>query len=571
MAQRIRITHGLLRIAMAQINTCVGDFEANTQKIARAIHQARAKGCDSIVFPELAVCGYPPEDMLFKQSFVRENIRQLKRIQKETKDILAVVGFVDKKGNRLFNSAAVIANQKIVGIYHKVHLPNYGVFDEKRYFSSGEHYEVYAFRGNYFAVNICEDIWINDGVIAAQAKAGAGIIFTINASPYHRGKISLRQKVLKEQAKKNQVFIVYVNLVGGQDELVFDGQSMLISDKGKVLSLAPAFQEDLHIVDIALSKLPSKQTPRKGYVKTITIPESLKPVLEPVAQAKLKPLEDVFQALVAGTRDYVLKNGFKRVVLGLSGGIDSSLVAAIAVKALGKENVSGVLLPSHFNSQASYDDAISVAQNLGIEYNVIPIQEIFENYLKVLRPYFEGKPWNVAEENLQARIRGTILMAFSNKFGWMVLTTGNKSEMGVGYATLYGDMAGGFAVIKDVPKTLVYKLCEFYNVISGKEVIPGRVFSKAPTAELRENQKDSDSLPVYEALDPILKYYIEDDLPISKIVEKGFSKNEVVRTAQMVDRSEYKRRQSPPGVKITPRAFGRDSRMPITNKFREVM
>lgn len=561
----------ILRIAMAQINTCVGDFQANTDKIISFIDQARAKGCDIVSFPELAVCGYPPEDLLFKKSFVDENLRRLDEIRKRTGKILAIVGFVDRIKGQLFNSAAVISGGKIVDTYHKIHLPNYGVFDEKRYFVSGKNFHLYRIYGALVSVNICEDIWISDGVISEQAKAGAGLILTINASPYHLGKISLRQRIIKEQARKNKVFILYTNLVGGQDELVFDGRSMLISNKGRVASLAPAFREDLHTVDIPLDELSARRGSGKVRALSIDIGRDGQSVsrLAAVSAPALEPPEEVFSALVLGTRDYVRKNGFQKVVLGLSGGIDSSLVAAIAYEALGKENVTGVILPSRFNSAESYEDALALSNNLGIAYKEIPIQEIFERYLIALRPHFMDMPWSVAEENLQARIRGNILMALSNKFGWLVLTTGNKSEMGVGYATLYGDMAGGFAVIKDVPKTLVYALSEFYNRKMGNWIIPKRVFEKAPTAELRENQKDSDALPPYEMLDPILKCYCEDDSPIGEIVKKGFVREEVLRTARMTDRAEYKRRQAPPGIKITPRAFGRDRRMPITNRFKE--
>lgn len=561
-----------LRIAMAQINTCVGDFQGNTRKIISSIDQARARGSDIITFPELAICGYPAEDLLFKDSFIQENLRRLDEIRKRTTQLVAIVGFVDKYKNQLFNSAAILSEQKIIDIYHKIHLPNYGVFDEKRYFTGGEGFSLYELSGIRFGVNICEDIWIEDGVITAQAKAGASLILTINASPYHMGKIHLRQRVLKEQAKKNKVFVLYTNLVGGQDELVFDGQGMLLSDKGRVAASAFAFKEDLRIIDIEKNKLPKKQ--RTKRVRLISIDgqkrEGFPEPLISVQPPKLEPVEEVFLALVLGTQDYVCKNGFQKVVLGLSGGIDSSLVAVIAAEALGKENVTGILLPSKFNSQESFDDAAALANNLRIEHRIIPIQEIFEIYLKILEPHFLGRPWNVAEENLQARIRGNILMALSNKFGWLVLTTGNKSEMSVGYATLYGDMAGGFAVIKDLPKTLVYKLAEFYNQKSAREIIPRRVFEKAPTAELKENQKDADTLPEYAALDPILKGYVEQDLSVARILKQGFAQEEVLKAVQMVDKSEYKRRQSPPGIKITPRAFGRDRRMPITNRFKEV-
>ena len=565
--------NNILRLAMAQINTCVGDFEGNTRKILSAIEQAKAQGSQIVCFPELSVCGYPPEDLLFKNSFIRENIRRLDQIKEKTSGIIAIVGSISKEKGALFNSAAILADKKIIDIYHKIHLPNYGVFDEKRYFQSGGKFNLYELKGALWAVNICEDIWVEDGVINSQAEAGASLILTINASPYHSGKINLRQKMLKTQAKINKVFIAYINLVGGQDELVFDGRSMLISNQGKVLALASAFKEDLKVIDLDLEKLPQKPKSKKTRVMSINLPEA-KNALQPIPASKIKKLEtaeEVFSALVLGTRDYCQKNGFSQVILGLSGGIDSSLVAAIAAEALGKDNVIGAILPSRFNSPDSSDDAISLADNLGLKHIVISIQEIFEKYLNILNPHFSGQSWNTAEENLQARIRGNILMALSNKFGWLVLTTGNKSEMGVGYATLYGDMAGGFAVIKDVPKTMVYQLSRFYNKRENQEIIPRRVLEKAPTAELRENQKDSDSLPVYETLDPILKYYIEEDLSVSEIIKKNFNQDDVLRTVRMVDTSEYKRRQSPPGVKITPRAFGKDRRMPITNRFREII
>jgi NAD+ synthase (glutamine-hydrolysing) len=563
----------VLRIAMAQINTCVGDFQGNTQKILSAIDQARANSCDIISFPELAVCGYPPEDLLFKKSFIEENLKRLGEIRARTNDILAIVGFADKQAGQLFNSAALLANKKLLDVYHKIHLPNYGVFDEKRYFQSGKDFVLYEVSGFFFGVNICEDIWISDGVINAQVKSGASLILTINASPYHMGKIHLRRRILEKQARENKVFIIYTNLVGAQDELVFDGQSMCVSDRGKVLALASAFKEDLHIVDIPIKKLAQKKKSKRIQIVPVNIQtqKEIPSIHPPEHISRLGLLDEVWQALVLGTQDYVRKNGFKKTVLGMSGGIDSSLVAVIAAEALGKENVLGVIMPSQFNSPNSYEDAVTLADNLGIEYKVIPIKEIFEHYLIALRPHFLESPWNVAEENIQARIRGNILMGLSNKFGWLVLTTGNKSEMGVGYATLYGDMAGGFAVIKDVPKTLVYALSEFYNRKKGQMVIPKRVLVKAPTAELKKNQKDLDTLPLYEVLDSILKYYVEEDLSISEILKKGFNKEEVLKAVQMVDKSEYKRRQAPPGIKITPRAFGRDRRMPITNRFSEKM
>src|SRR3989339_570570 len=537
-----------MRIAACQINTTVGDFAGNAAKIKEFIERSKAVKADIAIFPELTIPGYPPEDLLLKQKFIKDNIDTLKEISSFVKGISAVIGFVDKVGKELYNAAAVVTDGKVTGIYHKMNLPNYGVFDEKRYFKQGEKPFIADIKGVNIGLNICEDIWLEDGPVKTEASDGAEVIITINASPYHAGKVLEREKIIQKRAKDNGVYIVYANMVGGQDELVFDGYSMAVDKNGRILTHADGFKEELLIIDIPLGVKEEKPE----------VPEKISKIL-PLA-------EEVYTALTVGTRDYILKTGFKKVVIGLSGGIDSAIVAAIARDALGKENVTGVFMPTRFSSKESLEDAEGLATALGIKFKIIPIENIFKNYLELLTPEFAGLPSNITEENLQARIRGNIMMALSNKFNRIVLTTGNKSEMGVGYATLYGDMAGGFAGIKDVPKTLVYKLCEFYNVISGKEVIPGRVFSKAPTAELRENQKDSDSLPVYEALDPILKYYIEDDLPISKIVEKGFSKNEVVRTAQMVDRSEYKRRQSPPGVKITPRAFGRDRRMPITNK-----
>ena len=530
-----------LRIALAQINCTVGDLEGNSRKIIRYVRQAKGLKADLIAFPELAICGYPPEDLLLKPKFVSDNIAALRRVAKSIDGgITAVVGFVDKHKDSIYNAAAVIRRQRIIGIYHKSHLPNYGVFDEKRYFAQGAEASVFSIGGFVFGVNICEDIWHKDGPIREQAKAGARLIININASPYHMGKIKERQAVLAGQARSNRVFIAYINLVGGQDELVFDGQSMVVAPSGNVIAKAPAFREDLLIIDT-------------GHAK----------------KALSKPLDlvvEVYQALLLGLSDYITKNGFKKVVIGLSGGIDSALVLALATDALGKENVTAVFMPSMFSSKESQEDAEAVAQNLGVKFINISINRIFELYLNFLKPHFGGRKPNTAEENLQARIRGNILMALSNKFGWLVLATGNKSEMSAGYATLYGDMAGGFAVIKDVPKTLVYKLADYRNSLG--EVIPERVLTKEPTAELKPNQKDCDTLPPYAVLDPILKAYIEGDKESDKIVSLGFSRDVVSKVLSMVDKSEYKRRQSPPGIKITPRAFGRDRRMPITNRYR---
>ncbi len=529
------------RIALAQINSTVGDLDANSEKIILYAEEAKRLGADIVAFPELALTGYPPEDLLLKPKFVDDNIAALHKVAKAIgSGIIAVVGFVDKRKGSIYNAAAVIRNQRIIGVYHKAHLPNYGVFDEKRYFAQGAKADVFSVNSFVFGVNICEDIWHKNGPIREQARAGAKLIININASPYHVGKIKERQAVLSGQARLNRVFIAYVNLIGGQDELVFDGQSMVAAPDGNVIARAPAFKEDLLIIDIGQAKKYSHKP--------------------------LEPIAEVYQALLLGLSDYIRKNGFKKVVIGLSGGIDSALVAALATDALGKENVAGVFMPSRFSSGESEEDAKALAKNLGIKFINISIDDIFEEYLNILKPQFEGRKPNIAEENLQARIRGNLLMALSNKFGWLVLTTGNKSEMSTGYATLYGDMAGGFAVIKDVPKTLVYKLSKYRNSL--KRAIPQRILTKEPTAELKPNQKDSDTLPAYKTLDPILKAYIEEDKALDNIVSRGFDKDIVSRVLSMVDKSEYKRRQSPPGIKITPKSFGRDRRMPITNSYR---
>jgi len=477
---------------------------------------------------------------------------------------------VEKYKDRLYNSAALLYDRKIIGVYRKIHLPNYGVFDEKRYFCQGSDFKVYDYYGIKISALICEDIWREDDLAGAQARAGSQIIFSINASPFHMGKIALRLKRIRQLAKNNKVCIAYTNLVGGQDELVFDGRSLFVDKEANLLSQAKAFSEDLCICDVEWESLPRRKPDKQ---KLVRIPQKAKQVFLPrgvsIKKVSVKSLcheEEVYQALVLGLRDYVLKNGFQKVVLGLSGGIDSSLVAVLAADALGKENVYAVFMPSQFSSPESKEDSLVLAKNLGINFFVIPIEELFLKYMDALKDQFKASPWNVAEENLQARIRGNILMALSNKFGWLVLTTGNKSEISVGYCTLYGDTAGGFAPLKDVPKTLVYQLAEYRNSL-GQSLIPERIFKKPPTAELRKNQKDTDSLPAYDILDPILKAYIEDQKSFSEIIRLCQDKETVRRVIQMVDKSEYKRRQSPPGIKITPKAFGRDRRMPITNRF----
>ena len=537
-----------MRLALCQINTTVGDFSGNTAKIIEYIARAKLLKADICVFPELAVTGYPPEDLLLKQKFVKDNQDALKEIAQHVKGITAIVGFVDKNGKDLYNAAALLGGGKITGIYHKNHLPNYGVFDEKRYFKPGDEPFTTKVGGVKIGLNICEDLWIEDGPVKTDAAFGAEVIIAINASPYHAGKVAEREKLIQKQAKENGLYIVYTNMIGGQDELVFDGYSMVVDKNGKIISRAKGFVEELLLVDLPLGE--DKEKPSVSLQKAGILPLA----------------EEVYTALVLGTKDYVTKNGFTKVVIGLSGGIDSAIVAAIAVDALGKENVTGVFMPTRFSSKESLEDAEGLATALEIKFKIIPIENIFKNYLELLTPEFAGLPSNITEENLQARIRGNIMMALSNKFGWIVLTTGNKSEMSTGYATLYGDMAGGFAVIKDVPKMLVYEISKYRNSVS--KVIPENVLTKAPTAELRDNQKDSDSLPEYAELDPILKLYVEDDLDTKQIIAKGNKKETVERVARLVDLSEYKRRQSPPGVKITPKAFGRDRRIPITNKYR---
>ena len=544
-----------VRIAIAQINCTVGDFDGNFKKISDSIKAAESFGVDILSFPELAITGYPPEDLLLKTKFIDDNLETLEDVTALVGDMAVVVGFVDRKNGDLYNAASVIYKGRIAGTYRKCFLPNYGVFDEKRYFRQGSESTVFNIGGAVFGVNICEDIWHDDGPCAKQAAQGAGIIININSSPYYAGRIKEREEIIRKQARQNKVAISYSNLVGGQDELVFDGQSMIVDSSGKIIGRAEAFKQDMLIADVELNEgeaaIPKKNRPPSPKRKD---------------PAPLEPASEIYQALILGLKDYVTKNGFSRVVVGLSGGVDSSLVAALACDALGKDNVMGVYMPTRYSSQASEDDAKAISLNLEIKFITVPIEQIFKLYLLALEPKFSGKGRDTAEENVQARIRGNILMALSNKFGWMVLTTGNKSEMSTGYATLYGDMAGGLAVIKDVPKTLVYKLARYRNSIG--KVIPDTVLTKAPTAELRPDQRDADTLPPYDVLDPILKAYIEEDKGFSEIIKMGFDKETVSRVIDMVDKSEYKRRQSPPGLKITPKAFGRDRRMPITNKYK---
>lgn len=530
-----------MKIAVAQINTIVGDIAGNTKKIIENINIARSNDAELIIFPELTITGYPPEDLLLRKQFVADNLSALKEITNSTKKIAVILGFVNKIKNNIYNAGAFIFNKKILSIHHKNLLPNYSVFDEKRYFAEGNTCEVVKFKDIKIGINICEDIWHNEGPAQKQIKKNAELIINISASPYYFQKTKDREKILKYLSLKNKISVIYCNLIGGQDELIFDGESIAFDFKGREKMRGNKFKEDLIFLDY-----------NQGNIKSIS-------------NKTLLPAEEIYKALVLGTKDYCLKNNFKKVCLGLSGGIDSALTACVAVNALGKENVIGVFMPSKITSRESFEDANALAENLNIKFLTVSINETFISYKTMLKNVFKNLSKDITEENLQARIRGNILMALSNKFNYLVLTTGNKSEMSVGYATLYGDMAGGFAVIKDVPKTLVYKVSRYRNSVS--LVIPERIFTKAPTAELRENQKDSDSLPPYEILDPIIHYYVEEDKGCKEIVKLGFDKEVVKKVIKLIDRSEYKRRQAPPGVKITPKSFGKDRRMPITNKF----
>ncbi len=567
-----------LRVAIAQINATVGDFDGNLKKIIKAIEQARSLGADLVTFPELALCGYPPEDLILKPQFVGDNRKYLERVVTASSGLSVIVGFIDA-GDGPYNAAAIIHDGKLADIYHKICLPNYGVFDENRYFHPGKGCPVYVIAGVGVGVSICEDIWHEDGPVSAQAHFGAGVIVNISASPYHYGKAEYRKKTLARRARDNRVIIVYNNLVGGQDELVFDGNSLVLDEKGRLLAQGWQFAEDLVLVDLDVEPVATtgrntttgdqEQWPTTGVVVSESPSSKPKPTLprrQPYGSYELAA--EIYHALVLGTGDYVRKNGFGKVVVGLSGGVDSSLVATIAVDALGAENVVAVAMPSRYSSPGSLSDAGLLAQNLGISLMNIPIERVFRAYLDSLAEPFSGTESGTAEENIQARIRGNLLMALSNKFGWLVLATGNKSEMATGYTTLYGDMAGGFSVIKDVPKTMVYKLARYRNSVADTELIPPSVLAKTPSAELGPDQKDTDTLPPYELLDSVLTAYVEEDKSVEQIIRQGVAPEVVRKVARLVDASEYKRRQAPPGVKITTKAFGRDRRLPITNKFR---
>jgi len=559
-----------LRVGLAQINTTVGDLEGNVAKVLQYVERARELGVDVVSFPELTVTGYPPEDLLLRPSFLKDNREALGAVVKGCGGITAVVGFVDVDGDDIYNAAAVIHDGRLADVYRKQRLPNYGVFDELRYFRPGEGCPAYTIAGVRVGLNVCEDIWYSGDPTQAQAKAGAQVIVNINGSPYHAGKGEFRRQMLATRARDYGVFVCYTNQVGGQDELVFDGGSMVLSPEGELIAQAAMFEEELLVCDLECKE--AKRAAQGAQVRHVALSEGPFVADKPALESRLAPLlegeAEVYAALVSGTRDYVRKTGFGKVVVALSGGIDSSLVVTVAVDAIGGENVVGVSLPSRYSSEGSMKDAQELAERLGIELMVIPIEPAHAAYLEMLERAFTGTEPGVAEENIQSRIRGNIVMALSNKFGWLALTTGNKSEFATGYATLYGDMAGGFAVIKDVPKTLVYRLARHRNSWRDGPVISERVMEKPPSAELKPGQIDQDTLPPYEELDPVLEAYVEEDKSIEEIVAMGYDRDLVVRVIQMVNRNEYKRRQAPPGVKITPRAFGRDRRLPIANRYK---
>ena len=533
-----------MKIAIAQINVTVGDLAGNAAKVLDAARRARAGGANLVLAPELALSGYPPEDLLLRDGFYQACDQVLQDLVGQVQGLTLVVGHPQAVGDRHFNAASVISDGKIIATYHKLKLPNYTVFDEERYFTSGHQSCVFELEGVCFGVNICADIW--EPHAAARAKdAGAQVLLVLNASPYHMNKQNTRHEILQERAGETGLSIIYGNLVGGQDELVFDGASFAVNSSGELTHQFPLFQEDIYWVEL------EKRAPVRG---SIAAAQSLEAT--------------VYQALCLGVRDYVEKNDFPGALVGLSGGVDSALTLAIAADALGADRVQAVMMPSPYTAGMSVEDARALVKALGVRYGEIPIKPMFDAFLQALSSEFAGLPADTTEENLQARIRGTLLMALSNKYGSIVLTTGNKSEMGVGYATLYGDMAGGFAVLKDITKTLVYRLAQYRN--RQARVIPERILTRAPSAELKPNQTDQDSLPAYDVLDAIMEAYVEDDMTPEEIIGRGFRTDDVRRVVRMIKSSEYKRRQAPVGIRITPRGFGKDWRYPITSKYRDI-
>jgi NAD+ synthase (glutamine-hydrolysing) len=572
-----------LRIALAQTNPVVGDLASNEAAILGWIERARDAGAQLVLFSELTVTGYPPEDLLLRRHFLADARAALDRIAAATEGIVAVVGFPELAED-VYNSAAVIADGAVAGIYRKVFLPNYGVFDEQRYFQSGRRGALVDIGGVKVGITICEDIWEPGPPLTDEALAGAALVVNLSASPYHAGKGAQRERMFVQRARDAVCAVAFCNTVGGQDELVFDGHSLIVDEHGEILARAPQFEEALLVAEVDVARPLAARLRDARHRPAARAAQAAVDTLGPVALPKAAssasaisgaalpdPLDfegEVYGALVLGLRDYVRKNGFGRVVLGLSGGIDSALVACIAVDALGAEAVTVVVMPSPYSSPDTQGDARRLAEGLGVEQLELAIAPAMVAYEETLAKAFEGRPADLTEENLQARIRGNLLMALSNKFGWLVLTTGNKSENSVGYSTLYGDSAGGFAVIKDCPKTLVYRLARHRNAVAGRDLIPATIIDRAPSAELRPDQRDEDSLPPYEILDRILEGYVEQDLGCEALISQGLPADAVERVIALVDGAEYKRRQAPPGVKITPRAFGRDRRMPITNGYR---
>ncbi|CAN5891856.1 NAD+ synthase [soil metagenome] len=574
----------MVRIALAQINPTIGDLPGNTALVQRYIDQAKSAGTDVVAFPEMVITGYPPDDLLLKKSFIADNYAALQTIASTTTGIAVVVGFVDHKNGRLYNAVALISDGRIAGVYRKHHLPNYGVFDERRFFSSGDEIVLAEIDGLSFGVTVCEDLWLENGPHVDCAIAGAQLVINLNASPYHEGKGRERLSLLSRRARRNGIAIAYVNCVGGGDEVIFDGQSSVVSAQGKLIARAGQFVEELLVFDfdpdaehppagdepddsIAAGQLGDDE--EAGTVVVVSLnwhPEPDPAPVTPRVAPELDRAGEVYGALVLGVRDYMAKNGFQQALIGISGGIDSALTAAIAVDAVGPENVMGISNPSEFTSSQSTQDSKQLAENLGFKLITMPIGLPLAAMRRTLEEDFAGSEYSVADQNLQARIRGNLWMYVSNQTGRLLLSTGNKSEMAVGYATLYGDMSGGFAVLKDVPKTLVYRLAGWRNQQSG--AIPPAIIERPPTAELAPGQLDTDSLPPYEVLDPILKEYVENHLGIDEITALGYDRAMVKRIAAMVDRAEYKRRQSAPGIKVTSRAFGRDRRLPITNRYR---
>jgi NAD+ synthase (glutamine-hydrolysing) len=579
------IGQDLLKVALAQINPTVGDIPGNARKIAERIAEARDEGAALVVFPELALSGYPPEDLLLKTSFLEQAAGALQELAAQSRGIVALVGFPESAED-VYNAAAVLADGEVAAIYRKMYLPNYGVFDEQRYFQSGAEAGIFELNGVPIGVTICEDIWEPGPPAMSEALAGAQVIVNLSASPYRVGYGHGRERMLVQRAVDNLAAVVFVNTVGGQDELVFDGHSVALDQDGRVLARCPQFEESLVLCTIDPREVSSARLRDTRHRANVRRQRRATPVAEPpvvhLADLRvegggktvggsvadlLEPEAEVYAALRTGLHDYVRKNGFEHVVLGISGGIDSALAALIAADALGPERVTCVSMPSPYSSEGTRADARAIAENLGVDFREIPIADAMEAYTALLADSFAGTEPDIAEENVQARIRGNVVMALSNKFGWLVLATGNKSELSVGYATLYGDMAGGFALLKDVFKGWVYRLVRWRKEQEERELIPASVLERPPSAELRYEQRDQDSLPEYNVLDAILAGYVEEDLDAVELVRRGLPAEDVERVIRMVDRAEYKRRQAPPGVKISTKAFGRDRRLPITNRF----